>query len=271
MGIVRLTAAVFALVTFGTTPTAAVTVYSIGNSLTFDATRNYAGNLEHTIDCNRTLQRIFDNPATSCIESHPRHRDWSVALTTKKYDYVTVQPWHNTTLDENVATISEWMRLQPDAKFIVHTGWASRSIGSDRYSNALPNGGSFEHSEAFFGSLIERLEALYPGRQVGSTNIIGTLNSIAVDIENSDSEIDSLSSLYRDSVHFGLAGQYIATNSLYRATGQPFSPVNFESLPLATRQYLNARIVDNVVAVPEPVCLVSFTFLAVFYAYRRNS
>ena len=113
----------FIIATFIATSVLSQSLFSIGNSLTFDALRNFEGSYDHTINCNQNLDRIFNNPDQTCLPQLTGARPWDEAFENENYDFVTVQPFAGTSLSQDVAAISEWMRLQPDATFIIHTGW----------------------------------------------------------------------------------------------------------------------------------------------------
>jgi len=227
-------------------------IYTIGNSLTVDALYNYQGEYQYSIQCNQNLQTIFENPAGTCPgDVNPRGRPWDIALNQNSYDFVTVQPFYFTTFQQDFNAISTWMRMQPNAKFIIHTGWPGLNVPSVYNAPFVPNS-TFVHSAAYFNNLINDLEAAFPGRQVGSTNVIGILNSIQQDIAAGTSPYTGLEPFYRDPVHFDGLGQYIATNSFYHAMGRPIDERGFDYIPLQNRAYLNAKILQNVSSVPEP-------------------
>ena len=230
-------------------------LYSLGNSLTFDALRNYQGSVEYTINCNQNLNRIFENPSETCLPRKAESRPWDQAFADTSYEFVTVQPFRGTTLAEDVSAISSWMDLQPDAAFIIHTGWTSAGARESTYNAALGDG-MMKHSVAYFDALSSELENLQPDRVIGSTNIIGILQGIAEDIARDASAVDSIENLYRDPIHCNAAGQYIATNAFNRALGKSFTDVGFESVDQSVRNYFDSEILASVETVPEPSSLV---------------
>lgn len=246
-------------------------IYTIGNSLTVVALYNYQGTYQYSIQCNQNLQTIFENPAGRCPgDVNPNAFAWDLAFAQKSYDFVTVQPFYFTTLDQDFNAISTWMNLQPNAKFILHTGWPNVSAPSV-YSQPLVPGGQFVHSKAHIDALVERIQTASPNRAIGNTNIIGTLESIRLDILAGTSPIASLNDLYRDPVHFDALGQYVATNSFYVSMGKPVDESILPSISPVQKAYLNTKILSNVTGVPEPstVCIL-VTSLAIMTSLRSS-
>ena len=96
-------------------------VFLIGNSLTMDALPVLLGQgVQWHIDCGKNLQYIHDHPQKPCVKSSYL---WPIALAEVEYDVLCVQPHFGTRLDQDVAVISEWMRMQPQARLVIHTGW----------------------------------------------------------------------------------------------------------------------------------------------------
>ncbi len=223
-------------------------VYFIGNSLSVDAIYNYQGAYQFSIQCNQNLQTIFDTPSGTCPggESNPNAVRWDAAFSERSYEFVSVQPFYFTTLDQNVEIISTWMKLQPDSKFILHSGWPNLSATSVYHQSLDPNE-QFVHSKSHIDALTERIRDAFPGRGISNTNIIGTIESIRQDIAAGTSPIASLNELYRDPVHFDALGQYIATNSIYVAMGRTIDEsILVERIAPVIRNYLNPKIVANV-------------------------
>src|SRR5437764_2889815 len=97
-------------------------VYLIGNSLTWDTVpERLAGDVQWHVDCGVPLPVIFAKPDKPCVTSST---PWPKALKENQYDVVAVQPHYGSTLAQDVETISIWMKLQPKAVFVIHSGWA---------------------------------------------------------------------------------------------------------------------------------------------------
>ena len=246
-------------------------LYSIGNSLTFDALRHFGGSFEQTINCNQNLDTIFNNPSDTCLPQRAESVPWDEAFATEEFEFVTVQPFRGTSLSQDVAAISEWMRLQPEATFIVHTGWTTPGLRESDFDAPL-NPELLSYGPAYFDALIEELESAFPGRTIASTNVIGTLDDIANDIEAGVGPIESIESLYRDAIHFNLTGQYIATQSFNLLTGTPLDEAQFSSLSSEVTDYLDQQVAANIV-IPEPAvgCLVLCSLLAGPARRRRRA
>lgn len=224
-------------------------LFSIGNSLTWDALRRYAGEFDHVINCNQSLQQIFERPEQTCLKQVPGARPWDTAFEEVSYDYVTVQPFTGTSLAQDVAAIGHWMKLQPEATFIIHTGWTTVENRARQFEAPL-DPKVLSYGPAYFDALADALEGAFPGRRPLSTNIIGILDEIADDVEAGDAPFESVGDLYRDIIHFNTTGQYIATQSFNRLLRTPLDPSRFESVDAETRKYLDRKIANNVV--PEP-------------------
>ena len=258
----------FIIATFIATSVLSQSLFSIGNSLTFDALRNFDGSYDHTINCNQNLDRIFNNPDQTCLPQLTGARPWDEAFENENYDFVTVQPFAGTSLSQDVAAISEWMRLQPDATFIIHTGWTTPGSRESQYSAPL-DPELLSYGPAYFDALIEELESAFPDRRIASTNVIGTLDDIASDIAAGIGPISSIGSLYRDSIHFNTTGQYIATQSFNLLTGTPLDESRFTSIDSETRAYLDTKVTANI-AVPEPSTGGAALFVGLMISVRRR-
>ncbi len=260
--------AAFLIATACATSAVSQPLYSIGNSLTFDALRRFGGSYDHTINCNQNLDRIFNNPEQSCVSSLPGAVPWDEAFASESYDFVTVQPFVGTSLSQDVAAISTWLALQPDAQFIIHTGWTTAGSRASQY-NAPLDPALLSYGPAYFNELIGQLELAFPGRQIASTNIIGILDDIASDIAAGSSPITSIADLYRDSIHFNATGQYIATQSFNLLTGTPLDESRFTTVDEATRLYLDGKVAANIV-VPEPATGVAVLFFGLTISVSRR-
>ncbi|MBU6179199.1 MAG: hypothetical protein KGR69_06015, partial [Verrucomicrobia bacterium] len=96
--------------------------YLIGNSLTQDTVpQKLDGDVQWHIDCGKSLPFLYENPEKPCVKSS---MIWPEALKAKQYDLVSAQVHYGSTVEEDVAVLSEFVRMQPKAVFVIHSGWA---------------------------------------------------------------------------------------------------------------------------------------------------
>jgi len=221
-------------------------IYLIGNSLTWD-TR--PGLLDHYVDwhvdCGKNLQFIFDHPVHPCVDSS---RLWPIAVNQLQYDYLCLQPHYGTTLDQDIDVISRWMRMQPDAIVVLHTGWAHSATAGDEFSG--PAGNEMTHHVDYFGRLKSALSEKFPDRTIRQTDAFQALHRIAIDITTGAAPLDDLTDLYRDAIHMTQdGGRYLMHNLMRKAVDQPASDEGFDT---ATKRpelkaYLDTLIGDTLV------------------------
>jgi hypothetical protein len=194
------------------------------------------GNVHWHVDCGKSLPFIQKHPGHPCVASS---RQWPVALSRTMHDYVSVQPHYGSTLEEDVAVISDWMRMQPAATFIIHTGWAQSASRAEEYASEDP-GGPMKHSPAYFNALMQRLREAHPGRQLRQTHAIDLLDRVAQDIESGKAPITSIEKLHRDAIHMTQdGGRYLMHNAMRKALGQPMSAAGFEKTDPLLKAYLD--------------------------------
>jgi hypothetical protein len=167
---------------------------------------------------------------------------WPKALREKQYDVVSVQPHYGSTLAQDVETISAWMRLQPKAVFVIHTGWARHAQRAREFAScATP--GPMEHSPVYVRALMAELRRLHPGRELRQTFAQNLLAAIAEDVEAKQAPIADVATLYRDEIHLtNDHGKYLMHNALRLALGQPPSAAGFEKLDPAVKAYLDGLL-----------------------------
>ena len=213
-------------------------VYLIGNSLTWDTVPSLLdGDVEWHVDCGKSLPWMHANPEQPCVKSSQL---WPTALKDKQYDIITVQPHYGSTLDEDAATISKWIALQPTAVVVVHTGWAhhekrQREYASENVSDKM------KHSPAYISALLEELKRRHPDREFRQTHAIDLLARVAADVEAGKAPINDVADLHRDAIHMKLdTGRYLMHNAMRHALGQPRSAKGFEKVDPETKAYLDA-------------------------------
>lgn len=211
--------------------------YLIGNSLTWDTVpERLAGDVQWHVDCGVGLPFIRANPDKPCVKNSTL---WPTALKDKQYGVISVQPHYGSTLSQDVEVISAWMKLQPKAVFVIHTGWGRHAQHLDEFAGyAAPE--QMAHSPAYVRALIAELRQSHPGREVRQSLAQNLLAKIAEDIAAKQAPFKSLAELYRDEIHMtNDAGKYLMHNAMRNALGQPHSAVGFEKLNPDVRKYLD--------------------------------
>lgn len=217
-----------------TAASARADVYLIGNSLTADARcwdlDDVAG---YHVQCGTALPQIYANPAPCFVAGG----NWDVALAANQYDVLCVQPYFpytSASVADNVAVISAWMTLQPDAKIVVKTSYP-RTNGSNWTADVEA---IIAHSEA----IVAELTTLHPGREIVRDKAADALLQVATDAANGVGPFSSVFSLYRDIHHLindGTGqGGFLTHNTLRAAIGQPLKLDMFPTMPAAHRSYL---------------------------------
>lgn len=245
---------------------ASPTVYTIGNSLTWDTIPSWYAT-DHHIYCGQNLSYIYANPAGECVSS----TRWTSAFTDNEYDFVTVQPYNGTTLSQDVEIISTWMDLEPGAVFVVHSGWAQSSVHSTAYNAGFSN--NMVHSPEYFEALINELSRLHPGREIRFNPAIEVLELINQDAKNGIGPFTALADVYRDAHHMTAgsagAGRYLMHNLMRQTLGLATNTNGFESVPATTMSYLDDKI-RAVRSIPEPTSAAYLSCLLISYALVRR-
>lgn len=220
--------------------------YLIGNSLTQDTVPSRLdGDVQWHVDCGKSLPYIFENPQKPCVENSTL---WPEALKEKQYDLISVQVHYGSTLETDAAVISEFLKLQPKAVFVIHSGWARSKSRVEEYS-AQSGQGPMKHSPAYIEALLERLTALHPGREFRQTHAQDLLARIDSDIEAGNAPFGRIEDLYRDDIHMNVvSGRYLMHNAMRYALGQGRSVEGFEAISSPVKAYLD-RILDTLATV----------------------
>lgn len=215
--------------------------YLIGNSLTWDTVpERLDGHVQWHVDCGVSLPQIFAKPENPCVKTSTL---WPKALKDTQYDVVSVQPHYGSTLVQDVETISRWMKMQPQAVFVIHSGWAFHAQRSNEFTSlATPE--QMTHSPTYMRALIAELRRLHPGREIRQTSAQNLLAQIAEDIDAGRAPLKSIMELYRDDIHMTHDhGKYLMHNAMRRALGQSPSAAGFDKLKPEVKQYLDGVLV----------------------------
>lgn len=216
--------------------------FLIGNSLTQDTVPSRLdGDVQWHVDCGKSLPYIYENPRNPCVKNSTL---WPGALKDKEYDVVSVQVHYGSTLEEDVAVISEFVRMQPRAVFVIHSGWARAKSRAEEYGLKTPSG-QMQHSPAYLDGVVAKLRDLHPGRIFRQTRAQDLLARIAGDIHAKKSPFARLEDLYRDDIHLDVVtGRYLMHNAMRHALGQPRSVAGFEKIPSPVKAYLDGILDD---------------------------
>jgi hypothetical protein len=211
--------------------------YLIGNSLTWDTVPpRLSGDVQWHVDCGVNLPYIHAHPEQPCVKESTL---WPTALRDKAYDVVSVQPHYGSTLAQDVETISAWMKLQPKAVFVIHSGWARHRQRAEEYESYAPPE-QMAHSPGYLRALLAELRRQHPGRELRQTMMQDLLVAIADDVAAQRAPLKDVAELYRDEIHLTHGpGQYLAHNAMRHALGQPPSAAGFDKLDPQMKQYLD--------------------------------
>ena len=201
-------------------------VYLIGNSLTADTVPDELegreeGLIAYHIDCGKPLTYILANPAEPCKKSSSL---WPATLEERSFETLVMQTHYGTSFEDDIAAMSHWMRMQPQADVVVHTGWARQvQLADERAHTQRPD--RMVHAEVWFDAVLQRLAAEFPGRRITRTRCTDALWMIADDVAAGRAPAEHLPNLevmYRDAIHLDLAhGRFLMHNLMRAAVGQP--------------------------------------------------
>lgn len=214
--------------------------YLIGNSLTWDTVPSKLdGDVQWHVDCGKSLPYIFENPDEPCVKSSTL---WPTALKDKQYSLISVQSHYGATLTEDVATISKWVDLQPQAVFVIHTGWPKHEFRVDEWSSK-DSTGKMQHSLAYINQLLKSLREKFPERQFRRTHCMDLVNQVAEDIAKESAPFENVEDLYRDAIHMKVdTTRYLMHNAMRHALGQPRSNVGWEELDPNLKKYFDGLL-----------------------------
>ncbi len=215
-------------------------IFLIGNSLTWDTIPSRLdGHVEWHVDCGKSLQEIANHPESPCVASSV---PWPRALRRSQFDVLVVQPHYGTSLEEDLAVISDWVRAQPTARLVLHSGWARQATRAEEYAHETATG-TMTHSAGYLKALREGLQERFPDRRIDATRTTVLLARIAADITAGEAPLEDLASLYRDPIHMThQRGRYLMHNAMRQALGQPLSEVGFPDVDPAWQAYVHGLL-----------------------------
>jgi hypothetical protein len=218
-------------------------VYLIGNSLTWDTVPEAlagpdlpAANVGWHVDCGVSLPHIKAHPEKPCVESSTT---WPEALASRQFDLVSVQVHYGSTLTEDADTIGFFMEQQPEATFVVHSGWAFHKARARELDHAREPA-EMVHSTGYMRALLAELAKRYPGREPRQTFAQNLLAAVVEDVDAGRAAIGGVEELYRDDIHLTLDhGRYLMHNAMRRALDLPRSAAGFKDLDPRIKDYLD--------------------------------
>ena len=211
--------------------------YLIGNSLTWDTIPSRLdGKVEWHVDCGKSLPYIKENPKAPCVKSSTL---WPTALKQNQYDLISVQPHYGSTIKNDVETISEWVKMQPQATFVIHTGWAKHALRKEEYES-FTNPHKMMHNITYIRKLQSELLKRNKGLKLKQTYAQFLLQTVQEDIDLKNCPVEKLTDLYRDAIHMTTThGRYLMHNAMRHALEQPFSAEGFKELDPRVKTYLD--------------------------------
>ena len=213
--------------------------FLIGNSLTWDTIPGLlADDTQWHVDCGVPLRHIYAKPDKPCVKTSTI---WPKALKEKQYDQISIQPHYGATFSQDLETISNWVKLQPKATIIIHTGWAYHAERQQEYENHC--GDKMQHTQQYFDNLLKELRERFPGRKFKRTLAMDILQQAHLDIVEGKSPLKDVAELYRDKIHMTHeGGRYLMHNAMRFALGQPRSAEGFEKTPPKLKTYLDSLL-----------------------------
>ena len=214
------------------------TVFCIGNSLSNDYEPFNLDDSQFHIYCSRNLQYIFDNPLGHCVNASD---PWTEVLPVNQYEYLIVQPFAGTTLEQDVDVISQWYQMQLNIgaapAVVIHSSWTAwgtfPEIFQDGVSHCTP-----EYRQA----LRQSLEVEFPGIEVLFTRSSDMLFEIHQD------GFDLRTTMGRDFIHIDLDHGREMMNQLVRYTiGQPVTMMVTEADTSEMNEYLTGVLRQMVI------------------------
>lgn len=254
-------------------PCAAQSIYAIGNSITNDSLPDgTAALMRNAVDdpstvsngmhilAGATIVEIWEQPG-EVTKANEEFGPFIQALPNHEWDHVVMQPHYTgvTTLEDDIAAMTGLMELtesnpaNDDTIFYVHGYWPQRSDWSwwERPAVDSPSQKT-RYSRDYYALLINKLEEERPGRvrlmptgevfwEIGERIASGELT-----------EMTSRDQLYRDAIHAGGLGQFVAATT-FAATALKQDPTGWgltpgvPNVPTARRHALQEIIWDVLV------------------------
>lgn len=249
------------------TPDERVFVYRIGNSFTLDSRAPLMDQISvnaptitrsgYHICGGANLASLAAN--TGCA-APSAEGPWHTALAAKEWDYLIMQPYRGSTLDDDATSIETFvaeLRKYPanaSTKLLLYQSWPYQS-GAEVWSDWLaePTSSATTHRQQYYKNLQAELQQR--GLDVGILPNAEVLNYVRTHPDEFNA-IATQADLYRDNIHMSPVGQFIAMMSVLTyvngtdLTGLPHRSL-FE-LPDADRDQLQTAVWKIVNATLNP-------------------
>ncbi len=219
-------------------------VFLLGNSLTWDTVpAKLDGDVQWHVDCGKSLPYMVGNPDDPCVKSSTL---WPKALQEKQYDVISIQVHYGSTLKEDTAAVLKLIENQPNARVVIHTGWARSIERAEEWSNSNDTfSATMKHHRNYFDALLNNLRGSRPKQEFSRSYAMDLLQVVAADIQSGEARVESVNELYRDAIHMNVVtGRYLMHNAMRHAIGQPRSASGFEQLNSEIKVYLD-RVLDR--------------------------
>lgn len=241
-------------------------LYSIGNSLTVDgltglaATTNingYSLDVGTHIRAGASLNYIRAHPSDVTAGYGTPYGTWDSALSNFGFNHVLIQPYLGAgfgtqdTLGSDISNIKYWIDLAKSSgladttAFYIYAAWPQQSHFADNYQSYWNQPLSDDSNQPtilareYFDSTHLALTNHYgDSADIGIIPIGDVISRMDQDIKAGlFPEISDVRQLYRDDVHLGDVGRFVATATIY-STLMKMSPENIDlpNWPFATGQ-----------------------------------
>ena len=222
------------------------TLYSIGNSLTVDGLRGLTATTEINgyslgvgthIRAGAPLNYMRALPSDVTAGYGTSYRTWDYALLNFGFDHVLIQPYlgagfgTHDTLGSDISNIKYWIDLAnssglaDNTEFYIYEAWPHQShfVGNYQsyWNQPLSDDANLPMTFAreYFDSAYLALKSHYGDSvDIGVIPIGDVISRMDQDIKASlFPEISDVSQLYRDDIHLGDVGRFVATATIYSA------------------------------------------------------
>ncbi|MBB6429229.1 DUF4886 domain-containing protein [Algisphaera agarilytica] len=275
----------------------AISVYHVGNSLTWDSqpesidslatSQGYDHNFGHHIRCNSSLGQIVADPITTCV-GPTSFGKYDSALSGHEWDAVTLQPFAaggatlGSEADAALGLIADARSnsANADTRFYIYSAWGLRYQVFSHWNSPVVDdddtafGYGLGHSQLVYERVAASTDAEVFVIPVGEVMYELALAITAGDLPGYTSHTD----LFRDHIHasYGL-GRYAASVTTFATLyGDDLDGVYSEALGASTSAIVNEIVLDTLYAdmarhgVPEPTSAAIILGSCSLLALRRN-
>lgn len=260
---------------------AAMDVYSIGNSLTWDSQPNtiadfadsagYGHNVGYHIRCNSSLEQIWSDPTGTCV-TPTAYGTFGPSLANTTWDAITLQTFgaggativSETQAAINFINLARTNANNAEATFYIYSTWGIRSQVMTKWADPVVDSDStvisYRRQDAVL--LYQRIDAATDANLgfIPAGDVFYALGHI---IERGGiAGFSSAEDLFRDSLHASGLGRYAASATVYATLYGNLDGVSSSNLGVATSSLVNQVVLDvledfdfaapQIVIIPEP-------------------